>query len=72
MIYRILNLLFFFLATMEAYGQGAVNSIEMADKFRQDGKIYVVVATVMLILAGLFAFLIWLERRIENLEQKQK
>lgn len=46
--------------------------IEMADKFRSEGKIYVVVATIGLILAGLFLFLFWLERRLSHLENKTK
>lgn len=46
--------------------------IEMADQFRSEGKIYVVVVTIGLILAGLFFFLFWLERRLSQLENKSK
>lgn len=45
--------------------------IAMADRFREEGKIYVVVATIGLILAGVFIFLIWLEKRISTLEKQQ-
>lgn len=47
------------------------NEVEMADQMRADGKIYVVVATIGLILAGLFMFLFWLDRRISKLEKEQ-
>ena len=46
--------------------------VEMADQFRADGKIYVVVATLLLVMAGIVLFLIWLERRISNLEKELK
>lgn len=59
----LLNILF----SVEANAQ-----IEMADKFREDGKIYVVVTTIGLILAGIFVFLIWLERRLSTLEKHSK
>ena len=46
--------------------------VEMADQFRADGKIYVVVATLLLVMAGIILFLIWLERRISNMERELK
>lgn len=61
----------FFLLTMLAWpvlGQG--QEVEMADKFRADGKIYVVVAVVGIILAGMFVFLILLDRRVGKLEKE--
>ncbi len=45
-------------------------SVEMADVFRQDGKIYVVVAVIMTLLIGLFIYLFWLEKRISKLEKE--
>jgi hypothetical protein len=42
---------------------------EMADTFRSNGKIYVVVAVVLTILAGIFLYLIRLERKISRLEK---
>jgi hypothetical protein len=40
----------------------------MADTFRQDGKIYVVIAVAGVILIGIVIFLIMLERKIKRLE----
>lgn len=48
------------------------NDIEMADQFRADGKIYVVIAVVSVVLIGLFAYLFRLERKITELEKRSK
>lgn len=45
---------------------------EMADAFRSNGKIYVVLGCVLLVLAGIIVFLLMLERRISGLENKLK
>lgn len=46
-------------------------TVEMADNMRNNGKIYVVVAVVLTILAGLFLYLIRLDRKISNIEKNQ-
>ncbi|MCA8832840.1 CcmD family protein [Hymenobacter pini] len=43
---------------------------EMADALRQSGKIYVVVAVIAVVLAGLLFFLISLDRRLSRLEKE--
>ena len=43
--------------------------IEMADQFRADGKIYVVISVVLLILVGLFIYLFSLDKKITRLEK---
>lgn len=48
----------------------AQNNVEMADRFRADGKIYVVVAVVLIILAGLMVYLVATERRLKKLEDE--
>jgi ABC-type amino acid transport system permease subunit len=47
-------------------------AIEMADKFREDGKIYVVLAVILLILSGMFTYLFLLDKKIKQLEQLNK
>lgn len=47
------------------------NAPEMADKFRADGKIYVVVLVLATIFAGIIAYLIRLERKISKLEKEK-
>jgi CcmD family protein len=42
---------------------------QMADVLRSNGKIFVVVAVLMIILAGLFVYLISLDRKLSRLEK---
>jgi hypothetical protein len=44
--------------------------VEMADKFRQDGKIYVVVAIIGVVLAGMFIYTIRIDQKIRRLEDE--
>lgn len=43
---------------------------EMADAMRSEGKIYVVVAILVTIFAGLIAYLITLDRKVTRIEKK--
>ena len=43
---------------------------EMADALRQDGKIYVVVAVIVVILVGLLVYLISIDRKVSRLERE--
>jgi uncharacterized membrane protein len=43
-------------------------NVEMADTMRSDGKIYVVVAIILIILVGLITYLILLDRKVKKLE----
>ena len=45
---------------------------QMADTMRSDGKIYVVVAIILVILFGLIAYLIYTDRKISKLEKRVK
>lgn len=46
--------------------------IEMATEMRANGKIYVVVAVLVTIFAGITIYLIGLDRRIKRLEKEKK
>jgi CcmD family protein len=48
----------------------AQSEVEMADVMRADGKIYVVVAVLLIIFLGLIGYLIHLDRKISKLEKK--
>jgi hypothetical protein len=52
-----------------ALSQTAAQPVEMADSMRADGKIYVVVAVILTILAGLIAYVISIDRKIGKLEK---
>ena len=58
-----------FLAPLTLLGQGN-SSVQMADTFRQEGKIYVVVLGLVIILTGVILFLIRVDRKIFKLEQR--
>ena len=45
---------------------------EMADTMRSEGKIYVVVSIVLVILLGLIGYLIFIDRKVSNLEKRLK
>ena len=63
-----LKYLFAFIGMMIAHSSGAQNA-EMADAFRSEGKIYVVVAIILIVLTGLIVYLFLLDRKISKLEQ---
>ena len=46
-------------------------AVEMADVMRSNGKIYVVVAVCLLILVGLFIYVMMLDRKITKLEKNR-
>ena len=46
------------------------NGVEMADALRSNGKIYVVVACIVIILVGLLGYLFALDKRLKMLEKK--
>ena len=67
----VLMMLMFQISILKA--QQVVNdNVEMADNFRQDGKIYVVVAVVVIIFAGILIYLFSLDNKIKKLEKEFK
>lgn len=44
-------------------------AVEMADTMRSEGKIYVVVAIILVVLAGLIAYLFLLDRKLGRMEK---
>ena len=48
------------------------DTVEMADTMRQNGKIYVVVAVILTIFAGIIIYLVRLDRKISKLEKENK
>jgi hypothetical protein len=70
-IIKVLTLFLFAFLPEEIFGQGR-ESVEMADAFREDGKIYVVVLGLVIILTGVLIFLIRVDRKIFKLEMRMK
>jgi hypothetical protein len=73
---KVLYRVFFFVTgLMQTVFVNAQDSLQkekpqMADLMRSNGKIYVVVAVLLIILGGLFIYLINLDRKISGLEKK--
>jgi hypothetical protein len=63
---KLMYLFLFMLISTLANAQDA----EMADAMRSNGKIYVVVGIILIILVGLIAYLYLLDRKITRLENK--
>jgi CcmD family protein len=59
---------FFLINSVSVFAQD--NGIEMADALRSNGKIYVVVVCIVIILLGLLIYLFSLDRRLKKLEKK--
>lgn len=60
-------LIFSLLLTLINHAQ--TDKAEMADTMRSNGRIYVVVAVVVVILLGLFLYLVRLDKKITRLEK---
>ena len=56
------------MTTLRLFAQS--NNVEMADTLRSNGKIYVVVAVIVIILVALLVYLFTLDRRLKMLEKK--
>ena len=73
---KIISLLLLLCVVLVAMAQGGNTAgdgpVEMADTLRSNGKIYVVVAVVVIILLGLFLYLLRLDRKISKLEKVNK
>ena len=52
-------------APLASYAQ---NQVEMADGMRADGKIYVVVGIILIVLTGLVVYLVLLDRKVKKLQ----
>ena len=62
---KLISILTFILFTFFANAQ----DVKMADVMKENGKIYVVIAVMLTILAGLVLYLIRLDRKISKLEK---
>ncbi|AEI49578.1 CcmD family protein [Runella slithyformis] len=71
------TILYFFLFTLVTNvnlfaQQSVVQETPMADQMRADGKIWVVVAVISVIFAGIIAFLMSIDRKVSKLEKQLK
>lgn len=64
---KLLSILALTIIYVNAFAQ---NEAEMADTMRSNGKIYVVVGVILIVLVGLLAYLFFIERKVKKLEDK--
>ena len=67
MMQKIICLLLLSLLGLSSFAQE--DNVAMADTMRSNGKIYVVVAVIVTIFAGIILYLIRLDRKISKLEK---
>jgi hypothetical protein len=61
-----------FLLIMSSVAAFAQDKVEMADLMRSNGRIYVVVAVMLIILLGLILYVIRVDRKINKLEKENR
>lgn len=61
MIKKVLSTLLFFPVAL-----AQAQSAQMADALRENGKFYVVVATIVIVMAGILGYLLYLDRKAAN------
>jgi len=71
MIKKLAILFLLFVTSLMSFAQGN-QDVEMADLMRSNGKIYVVVAVILIIFAGIIIYLIRLDRKVSRLEKETK
>ena len=59
---------FILISSITAFAQN--NGVEMADQLRSSGKIYVVVAVMLLLFSSFIVFLFTMDRRVKKLEKQ--
>lgn len=65
-----LKKIFILLVLLVSSVTGFTQEVEMADKMRSNGRIYVVVAVVLTILVGLILYVVRLDRKMSRLEKE--
>lgn len=65
---KLIKPLFTVILLLVALIGNAQSDVQMADGMRAEGKIYVVVAIILIVLAGLIFYLVMLDRKVKKLE----
>lgn len=69
--FRFYTIVSLILTTFYSFGQSD-QTVEMADVLRRDGKIYTVVAGLVVILTAMIFLLVKVDKKISNLEKRSK
>jgi len=65
------KILLFAVLLLSYAGAFAQEKVEMADELRSSGKIYVVIATIVIIFVGLAIYLFSIDRRLKKIEKEK-
>jgi hypothetical protein len=66
---RLISPILCILASLTSLSLKAQAEPEMADGMRSEGKIYVVVAIILIVLSGLIVYLFTLDKKVSKLEE---
>ena len=69
---KIMDILANLLLSLTVFLNNTLLQIPMADAFRSDGKIFVVVGIVLILLIGFFLYLWRVDKKIDKLEEELK
>jgi hypothetical protein len=72
-MYRLFLCIYLLMISATVFAQAGMDEdekVQMAEGMRASGKIYVVVAVLLVILAGLFIYLIQLDKKLKKLEKE--
>ena len=72
MIKKLFLTICFAILIIALHAQDKANEPEMANTFRSNGKIYVVVAVILTIFAGIIIYLIHLDRKMSRIEKQNQ
>lgn len=67
-ISSLLSLIFVMVSLLANAQTNTPSDVPMADGLRAEGKIYVVVTIILIVLAGLIAYLFMMDRKVKKLE----
>lgn len=59
-----------FILMLTAWTANAQEEVQMADKFRAEGKIYIVILVMLIIFIGLSIYLFSIDKRVKALEKR--
>ena len=71
MMRKLFVITFLLLINFLSQAQSNSDTVDMADTMRSNGKIYVVIAVILTIFAGIIIYLIRLDRKMTKLEKEQ-
>lgn len=68
---KIITLFLLLMFSVITKAQDGTKKVEMADLMRSNGRIYVVVAVMLIILVGLLLYVVRLDRKISKMEKEK-